>query len=144
MEILSETLNGLGYVFRSGITEKRRSLLKPKLPDDFKVLVTDKCSPSPTNLLGDLSENTKKCSETDKITSQMDKASTSKGKGKKSGGQHYRGKPYDKPSSSSYNSNKRGGFFNRRYDRRSSYDRSDNRSNNNSNSSFRRGGQSRK
>ena len=145
METLSDTLQGLGYVFKSKITDKRRSLLKPKLPEDFKVLVTDKCSPSPNNLLGDISENTKKISETDKITTQMDKSSKPKENStKKPGGQQNRGKPYDRNSRSSNYSNRRGGFFNRRYDnqRRSSNDnRSDTRSNN---SSFRRGGQYRR
>ena len=34
MDTLSDTLQGFGYVFRTEITEKRRSLLKPKLPED--------------------------------------------------------------------------------------------------------------
>ena len=79
-DILSDSMAMLGYVFRTNMTEKRRSSLKTKLPDDFKMLASDKCEPSPTNLLGDISENSKKISETEKITTQMDRA---KNQGKK-------------------------------------------------------------
>ena len=74
-DILSDTLAMFGFVFRTNMTEKRRSALKPKLPDDFRLLVSDKCEPSPSNLLGDISENSKKVSETEKITAQMDRQS---------------------------------------------------------------------
>ena len=74
METLSETLNAFGYVYKNDITEKRRSLIKQKLPDDFKVLASDKCAATPTNLLGNVSESTKKIAETEKLASQMDKA----------------------------------------------------------------------
>ena len=143
MDTLSETLNGLGYVFKANISEKRRSLLKPKLPEDFRVLVSDKCSPSPTNLLGDISENTKKISETDKITTQMDKSNKNKEKPAKKSNFQPRGKPYDRGSTSSYSSGRKGGFFNRKWDnqRRQNY-RPDYKSGNSS--GFRRGGQSRK
>ena len=148
MDTLSETLQGFGYVFRTNLTDKRRNLLKPKLPEDFKMLATERCDPSPVNLLGDISENTKKMSETDKITAQMDKSYKGKEKSTKRFSQSGRGKPYDRNSSSSSShsfSNRRGGFFGRRWDNQRRYNndsKSDYKSNNSSN--FRRGGQSRK
>ena len=67
METLSDTLQGFGYVFSTGITEKRRSNIKSKLPDDYKVLVSDKCPPTPSSILGNISENSKQVSEGAKI-----------------------------------------------------------------------------
>ena len=154
MEILSDTLEGFGYVFRTNLTEKRRLLLKPKLPEDYKQLVSEKCAPSPTNLLGDISENTKKISETDKITMQMDKSSKgAKDKSKQSSGN--RGKPYSRQSSSSSRRGGGGGFFNRRFDNyrrtsgRQDYGSSGNYGSNRTgsdyrSSNFRRGGQQKK
>ena len=143
LDILSDTLLGFGYAFTS-ITDKRRFLIKPKLPDDYKGLISEDCPPTPANLLGDISENTKKISETDKITAQMDKHSKSgKEKGKKNS--NYKSKPYDRSSSSS-SRGYRGGFFNRRFSnqRRSNndYGSNNNSYNNRSDhkSNFRRGG----
>ena len=68
MQKLSDTVSALGFVFRQTLTEKRRTLLKTKLPDDFKSLASDRCAPTPAGLLGDLSEHSKRVSETDKIT----------------------------------------------------------------------------
>ena len=150
LETLSDTLKGFGYVFRSTLTDKRRSLLKPKLPEDYKVLVTDKCPPTPTNLLGDISENTKRASETDKITTQMDKTS----KPARDKNFKPRGKPYDRASNSSSSSrySRKSNFFSKRYDGRRSYNKDNNNNNNNNNNSynsdgrqsFRKRGQNRK
>ena len=102
LSILSDTMSAFGHVFRTGITDKRRSLLKNKLPEDFKILTSDKCDPTPTSLLGDMGENSKKVSETEKLTAQMDRAAN-KGKPnpQKKGGN--RGNPYYK------NDSRRGG-----------------------------------
>ena len=49
-DILSDTMSAFEHVFKVNITNKRRALLKNKLPGDFKVLVTDKCESSPTKI----------------------------------------------------------------------------------------------
>ena len=135
MDILSETVQGFGYVFRNEITEKRRSLLKPKLPEDFKVLASDKCPPTPSNLLGNISENSKKISETEKIASQMDKVSNARAQASKK--TNYRDKPYSKNNSNNSKNSyfKKGGSYNnKRFDnQKKSYD---NKEGNNSNKNF--------
>ena len=130
MEILAETLEGFGHVFKNDITEKRRSLLKPKLPEDFKVLASEKCPPTPTNLLGNISENSKKITETEKLATQMDRATNAKTQaGKKAA---TRDKPYSRngnPNNSAKNGKnnffKKGGFYNNK--RQDSNKRNDSR-----------------
>ena len=130
-DILSDTMAMLGFVFRTNMTEKRRVALKTKLPDDFKILASDKCEPSPSNLLGDLSENTKKVTETEKITSQMDRKAKEKSTNFK--------KPY-KDSHSSWNSRKDNKGFKKSYNSdKKSDSRKDDRKDNYK-KSFRRGG----
>ena len=153
MDTLSETLEGFGYVFRTEITEKRRSLLKPKLPDDFKVLASDKCPPTPSNLLGNISENSKKISETEKIAAQMDR--TFKARAQSSKKNNNRDKPYSKNNNNNNNNNnkgfysKKGGFFNKKNDyQRKGSDWKDNSKNyshgDNNDSYFQRRNQRRK
>ena len=129
-DTLSDTLAMFGFVFRTNMTEKRRSALKPKLPDDFKVLVSDKCEPSPSNLLGDISENTKKVSETEKITSQMDR--------QKSNNQNYK-KTTQNSNSKNYKSDYKG-KKNNRYDKKSDYKKDDGKDKYKNQKSFQRGG----
>ena len=154
LAILSDTASAFGYVFRNDLTDKRRTMLKAKLPDDFKILATEKCNPTPTNLLGDISENAKKVSETEKITSQMDRVIKQKPTGKKD----FTKTPYARSDSNSSSGKfKRGGFFGKRYDSqkkdrrdsdRNGRDYRDNKDYHNRDGrdrqSFRRGGQSRR
>ena len=134
LAILSDTTSAFGHVFRTVITDKRRGLLKAKLPEDFKILTSDKCDPTPTSLLGDMGENSKKVSETEKLTAQMDKAkvkTTPQRRGSNRGGPYYRG------------DSRRGG---RKYDnQKRSYDRKDDRGGRgNSRQSFSKGGHYKK
>ena len=133
MDILTETVQGFGYVFRSEITDKRRTLLKPKLPEDFKVLASDKCPPTPANLLGNISENSKKIAETEKLASQMDKVSNARSQASKNNNNN-RDKPYSRNNNSNNSRGsyfKRGGFYNRRYDnQKKSYDNKDGQNSN--------------
>ena len=129
MDTLSETVKGFGFVFHNDITERRRSLLKTKLPDDFKVLASDKCPPTPTNLLGNISENSKKISETEKIATQMDKAANARAQSSKRN--NNKDKPYSKNNSGNQNNGKNsyfkkgGSYNNKRYNnqnQKKSYD----------------------
>ena len=138
--VLSDTLGMFGHVFRTNITDKRRNLLKNKLPEDFKILTTDKCDPTPTSLLGDMGENSKKISETEKLTAQMDRATNAKNANAKKS--FNRNSPYYKGDSSF----KKGGSYGKKYDnQKKNYDRKDDRGyKGNSKQSFHRGGQNRK
>lgn len=64
-----------GYLHRSGLTEKRREAMKPKLPGDFKRLVGSTFAPSAVSLFGNIVDNVKTISETSKLSNQMDAAS---------------------------------------------------------------------
>lgn len=64
-----------GYLHRSGLTEKRREAMKPKLPGDFKRLAGSTFAPSAVSLFGDIVDNVKTISETAKLSNQMDAAS---------------------------------------------------------------------
>ena len=74
MDLLTDTLAMFGYVYWVCLTDKRREFLRAKLLEDCKALVSVRAEPSPTNLLGDVAELQKSISETEKITSLMDKA----------------------------------------------------------------------
>ena len=140
MDTLTETLEGFGYVYRTEITEKRRTLLKPKLPEDFKVLASEKCPPTPANLLGNISENSKKISETEKLAAQMDRASNAKAQSARKN--NNRDKPYSKPNSN--NSNNSGGsnksYFKKGYNNNNNNRHYDNKKNDNSRDSKNSGG----
>lgn len=64
-----------GYLHRSGMTEKRREAMKPKLPGDFKRLAGSTFAQSAVSLFGDIVDNVKTISETSKLSNQMDTAS---------------------------------------------------------------------
>lgn len=64
-----------GYLHRSGLTEKRREAMKPKLPGDFKRLAGATFAPSAASLFGNIVDNVKTISETSKLSNQMDAAS---------------------------------------------------------------------
>ena len=136
--MLSDTIGMLGHVFRTGLTEKRRNLLKTKLPEDFKILTSEKCEPTPTSLLGDMSENSKKVTETEKLTSQMDRVSKEKSFSQRRGSQ--RGGPYNKGDG------RKGNSFGKKYDnQKKNYDRKDDKGGRgNSRQSFHRGGHHKK
>ena len=138
-DILSDSLSTMGYVFKTNITEKHRSLLKGKLPEDFKVLVSDKCQPSPTNLLGDMSENAKKVAETEKLANQMDRFSKQKNQNQNQKKGFYRGSPYKGDFRRGDNYGRKYENQKRGYDRRNSYDKGGR--DNKDNRPFRRGGQ---
>ena len=101
METLSDSIALFGHVVKTSLTDKRRSLLKPKLPEDFRVLVSEDCPPTPTSLLGNVSENTKKVAETEKLATQMDRAS--KIKSDQARRWRNRSKPYEKSGNNSNN-----------------------------------------
>ena len=143
-DLLSDTMSALGHVFRVNLTDKRRSLLKAKLPEDFKVLVSDKCEPTATNLLGDMSENAKKVAETEKLATQMDRSSKAKTQSQNQKKGAFRNKG---PYKGNFN---KGGAYGKKYDdQKRNYDRRDDRSNrdnrdNRDNRSFYKGGQNKK
>ena len=102
MDVMSDTISLFGHVVKTSLTDKRRSMLKTKLPEDFRVLVSDDCPPTATSLLGNISENTKKVAETEKLATQMDRAS--KLKSDQTRRWKNRSKPYEK-SGNNYNNN---------------------------------------
>lgn len=74
-----------GYLHRTGITERRREALKPKLPGDFKHLAGTNFGPTETSLFGNIVDNVKVISETAKLSSQMDAATKKPTPGNSSG-----------------------------------------------------------
>lgn len=72
--IMMDTAKMAGFLHRTGITERRREALRPKLPGDFKRLAGNNFAPTETSLFGDIVDNVKVISDTAKLSSQMDAA----------------------------------------------------------------------
>lgn len=72
--VMMDAIKMAGFLHRTGITERRREALSPKLLGDFKHLAGNNFSPTETSLFGDIVDNVKVISDTAKLSSQMEAA----------------------------------------------------------------------